>query len=107
MKIKDLAALVLEFVEASAPTVECVTNYDDMPPEPVYLDVKDTLAMWMQLPDSAYSAMFVGWCIAKGHSIREFSPSDLEKAVCTALTGSEKNVLTGWEGYLDGTKKFS
>ena len=107
MDIKDLAALVLEFVEVACVQVECVVSYPDVEPECVYLDAKDSLATWMQLPDSAYSAMFVGWCIAKGHDIRSFSPLDLEKAVCTALTGNEKNVLMGWGGALNGTPKFS
>ena len=114
-KIKVLSELVLKFAAQAAPQTACVITTPDGESEqfvdgelkPVYLNVEDTLAMWMQLPDCAYNSMFVGWCIGRGHDIREFTPIDVERAVCVALTGGGKNVIQPWMGDNDGTQKPS
>lgn len=114
LSVKQVAELVLEFLEVAAPQLECIviTNGEsDQLNEATgelttkILSVKDTLAMWMQLPDSSCSPMFVGWLIANGINVRQTTPATVEKAVCVALTGSEKNVMIDWVGDLDKNAK--
>ncbi len=116
LSVKQVAELVLEFLAVAAPQLECIviTNGgSDQLNEATgefttkIFDVKETLAMWMQLPDSSYSPMFVGWLIAQGINVQQTTPETVDKAVCVALTGSEKNVMIDWTGDLYGTQKPS
>lgn len=95
-----LVILVREYVELVSPIVMVYDGDKDR-----YLDADGTLALWMQVPDSAYSPMFLGWILAKGYNINSFSPSHLEHAVQTALVGENKNVMFDWLGDSDATNK--
>ncbi len=104
---KTLAEFVMEFLEVASPQMKCIITTPDGDSDqidadgnlkPIYLTVPDTLAMWMQLPDCSYTPMFCGWLLAKGIRLDQHTPADVDKAVCIALTGSEKNVMIDWIG---------
>ena len=119
IKIKDLAVHIREFAEALAPQMLTVISDengkttqldDDGEVLPVFLEVEDMLAVWLQLPDCSYTHMFCGWMIARGLDLDQYTPADVDKAVCIALTGSEKNVMSlmfDWDGDLDAKKKLN
>lgn len=100
MKEALIVKLVLAFVKAIAPMVGV---YDGVNTR--ILDYKGTLATWMQLPDSSYSPMFVGWLIAYGYDTNSFNAVELAHAVQVALVGENKNVIFDWEGDSHATKK--
>lgn len=97
---KKLMLLVREFVEVVAPIVMVSNGVDEG-----MLDGNGTLALWMQVPDSSYSAMFMGWLLAQGYNINSFSPNQLEHAVQAALVGENKNVMFDWLGDTDASTK--
>ena len=104
MKQPELVAHILNFVEAASPQVE-VLMYAPSAPEAsydengelitTYLTPHETLTQWVQLPDCAYSGMFVGYCIGKGIPTKGITPVDVEIAVTIALTGSTKTMYIG------------
>ncbi len=100
IEVAELRKLVLEFVEVVAPVV-CVSDGTN----DGTISAEHTLALWMQVPDSSYSPMFLGWALAKGIDINSFSPSMLEQAVQTALVGENKNVMFDWLGDGDASDK--
>lgn len=102
MKVTDgeLVKLVREFVELISPIVLVSNGVDEG-----MLDGDGTLSLWMQVPDSSYSPMFLGWLVAKGYDINSFSPAALEQAVQHALVGENKNVMFDWLGDTDGKSK--
>ena len=95
-----LRELILEFVEQTA----AILNVDTGTSEGV-LTAQETLTLWMQLPDCAYSAMFLGWLLAKGHDINSFSPTLLAQAIQSAAVGDNKNVMFDWYGDDDASNK--
>lgn len=117
IKIKILAEYIKEFLEVACPQMQVVyTNEEEIEEGqldtngdiiPNFISVKDTLAMWIQLPDCSYTPMFVGWLVAHGVALAEFTPMDIEKAVCVALTGKENNVMFDYLGDFDGTQKLN
>ena len=100
LEISELRKLVLEFVKVIAPVVSVYDGINEGT-----IDAEQTLALWMQVPDSSYSPMFLGWALAKGHDINGFTPSQLELAVQTALVGDNKNVMFDWLGDADASNK--
>lgn len=100
VELAELTKLVREFVEIVSPIVMVSDGTEEG-----MLDADGTLAIWMQLPDSCYSAMFMGWLLAKGCDINSFSPATLEKSVQFALVGDNKNVMFDWLGDGDATTK--
>lgn len=112
MNVEDLALLVLEFTEVAAPQMSVVMVDDSGDSEqlkdgvlkPVFLSVDDTLSMWLSLPDSSYTYLFVGWMLGKGIPLTDHTPIEVERAVCVALTGSEKNVMMDFYGDSDAPK---
>jgi hypothetical protein len=110
LTVKELAVYILEFVEAVAPQLACCLTYDtEGEPEITYLSVNDTLAMWSQIGDCAYSSMFMGWLMAKGISPKASNPYLVEKAVFLALTGHENNIInfSDYYGADDATQKLN
>lgn len=117
LTIRELADFVNEFLGVAAPQLACVMmGVDGDSPQideetgelaPIFLSVEDTLAMWIQLPDCAYSSMFVGYLMAKGITTDQYTNTDVDKAVCVALTGGEKNVMFDWLGDGDATDKLN
>lgn len=116
IKIKVLAEYVKEFLELACPQMSIVYTRDDELEEgqvdedgdiiPNFLSVEETLATWVQLPDCSYTPMFIGWLLARGITLEQFTPADVDKAVCAALTGSEKsNVMFDYLGDIDATQK--
>ena len=102
MKRAKLQALVVEFATAVAPLVKVDYSDDN---EPVYLTVEEMLTVWMQFPDSTYSAMFLGWILAKGEDINSVSPETLGASVQIAAVGDNKNVMFDWYGEDDASDK--
>lgn len=105
---KALATYVLKFTELVAPQMLCIVTSGSEEAElnePEYLSVEDMLALWMQLPDCSYTPMFCGWMLAQGVKLEQYSPADMGKAVCIALTGSEKNIMFDYIGDTDGRRK--
>ena len=117
IKIKVLAEHIREFLTIICPQTAVVYTTDeeidagqldeDGEIIPRYLSVEDTLAIWIQLPDCSYTPMFVGWMVAQDYTLDTFTPSDIDKAVCVALTGKENNVMFDYLGDFDGTKKLN
>lgn len=100
MKPDELRELVAEFATIVAPVVMVSDGTDAG-----MLDAGGTLALWMQVPDSSYSPMFLGWLIAKGYDINSFSPAEMEHAVQIALVGDNKNIIFDWLGDPDASQK--
>ena len=96
----ELVKLVREFVELVSPIVLVSNGVDEG-----MLDANGTLSLWMQVPDSSYSPMFLGWLLAKGYDINSFHPAALEQAVQHALVGENKNVMFDWLGDTDAKNK--
>jgi hypothetical protein len=88
VNIKELAMRVREFVEQAAPKIACVIVKQGVPLEldeggiPIitYLESDIMLDTWMRLPDGPFSPMFIGWCIARGINVDEFTYSDVIRA---------------------------
>lgn len=100
MKPEELSALVREFADTVAPMIDVSAGADEGK-----ISADDTLAVWMQVPECAYTPMFLGWLIAQGHDITTFSTGELEKAVQHALVGDNKNVMFDWLGDSDASQK--
>ena len=108
---KELSVHVLKFLEHAAPLLATVVVTDGDSDQiddngtliPTYLTVNETLAHWVQLPDGAYSYMFIGWLLAEGIALPD--GGTLAKAVCYSLTGNESNVMFDWYGDANGTNK--
>ncbi len=107
MTAAELKQFVLEFVKVAAPTIKCQFTEDGVPTEEGagYMSTEQVLATWMQLPDCAFSSMFIGWMMGTGEDINSFSPFMLEQAVEHALVGEDKNVIFDWYGDDDATSK--
>ena len=101
IKVKEgeLVKFIREFADLIAPIVKVSSGLDGI------INGEETLALWMQFPDSSYSPMFLGWLLAAGWDINSFSPNELEKAVQIASVGENKNVMFDWLGDLDAENK--
>jgi len=106
-----LVAHVLEYVEYISPQMECVTTDDagnvvgDV--TTVHLSVEETLATWIQLPDSTYGVMFIGWLLAKQYTVQELCRTDIARALSIALTGNKNAVLVDYVGDDSGKTKLN
>ncbi len=96
----ELVGLVNEFVKEVAPLLDVCIGEDS-----VKLDAVGTLAVWMQVPDSSYTPMFLGWLLAQGYDIGTMHSQKLEHAVQVACVGDNKNVMFDWLGDFDGENK--
>lgn len=95
-----LIEFVKEFAAEVAPVVLVSLSADterNLAPE-------ETLHIWMQLPECHYTPMFLGWMIAHGEDINDFSPLQMHEAVQAAAIGNNKTLITT-EGDLHGTNK--
>lgn len=100
MKADKLCSLVKEFVEVAAPMLDVYVGTDT-----VKLDATSTLAVWMQVPDSSYKSLFLGWLLAKGYDTNSVSAEQLEHAVQVACVGENKNIIFDWLGETVGSTK--
>ncbi len=106
MTTAELKEFVLEFIKVAAPTVKCQFTDDGVPDdEASYMSTDEVLATWMQIPDCAFSSMFIGWMMGTGEDVNTFSPFMLAQAVEHALVGENKNVMFDWYGDDDATSK--
>lgn len=100
LDVKALVPLAREFIELIAPIVRVSDGVDIVP-----LDADATLSLWMQVPESSYSPMFLGWLVAQGYNINSFSPDMMAAAVQRALVGENKNVMFDYLGDWDAKNK--
>lgn len=97
---KQLIVLVKEFAEVVSGQLIVSDGISDFT-----LSTNDTLSMWLQLPNSSYTPMFLGWILSKGYSINSVTLKQLDHAVQVAAVGENKNVMFDYLGEWDGKSK--
>ncbi len=116
LTVNEIKKYILEFLEIAAPQMECVMvapngSSDQIDSDgnlkTIILPVHDTLAMWAQLPDGAYTPMFVGWLIGQGVGIKRVTPILIAQAVAAALTGSDNSIMINTWGDIHGSQKLN
>jgi hypothetical protein len=90
---------VLVFLDAAVDSIQIQNAKGDG-----YLDAKEVLRMWNNVPGCQLSFMFLGYMLAMGHDINSFTPEEMDLAVQAAYAGSD-DVDFNWLGDIDENSK--